>query len=168
MEEIRSVPLYPNFRATSGGKILGIHGEEIGCFKGKYVNVSTRNGRPYKPFDIGAKSTSVGRAVLILLAFKGLPPPVLLNPEVDHINRNKHDDRPENLRWADRYDQMQNRDVKKNSASQIKGLTERHHWQCQVKHLGKEYNRCFPFAEKDKAIVWLIEKRRQLGIPDTE
>jgi hypothetical protein len=164
MEEIREVPLYPNFRATSTGKILGLHGEEIGCFKGKYVTVGTRNGRPYKPFDTGKKSTTISRGILILLAFKGLPPPVLLHPEVDHINRNKHDDRPENLRWADRYDQMRNRDFQKNSTTLIKGLVERHHWQCQVKHMGKEYNKCFPFDQKDEAIQWLAEKRQELGI----
>lgn len=176
--EIREVPLYPNYRATSTGKILGVNGEEIGCFKGKYVVVSTRNGRPYKPFDTGAKNTTISRGILILLAFKGLPPPVLLHPEVDHINRNKHDDRPENLRWADRYDQMHNRGNKphSHSSSGVKGLyllkaTLPNHsdrWRCTISVCHKHYIRCFRFDQKEEAIEWLIQKRRELGVPDNE
>lgn len=174
MEEIREVPLYPNYRATSTGRILGVIGEEIGCFKGKYVTVGTRNGRPYKPFDTGKKSTTISRGVLILLAFKGLPPPVLLHPEVDHINRNKHDDRPENLRWADRYDQMHNRgnDPHSHSSSDVKGLyllkaTLPNHsdrWRCTITVCHKYYCQHFRIDQKDEAIQWLAEKRRELGI----
>ena len=161
MEEFRDIPGFSGLKATSLGRIIGKKGIEIGCFKGKYVVIGGR----YNPENWN-ETTTIGRGNLILRAFVGPPPPD--KPEVDHINRNKHDDRPENLRWANRYEQMQNRDVQKNSGSQIKGLVERHHWQCQVKHLGKEYNRCFPFAQKEEAIEWLIKKRRDLGIPDTE
>jgi len=154
MEEFRDIPGFPGLKATSFGRIIGKKGGEIGCFKSKYVSIAGR--------CLPEGYSTMGRGNLILRAFVGPPTPE--KPEVDHINRDKHDDRPENLRWANRYEQMQNRAVQQNSASQIKGLTERHHWQCQIKHEGKEYNKCFPFDKKEEAIAWLTSKRNQLNI----
>jgi hypothetical protein len=154
MEEFRDIPGFPGLKATSLGRVIGKKGEEVGCFRGKYVIIGGRTlPSPY---------TCLSRGNLILRAFVGPPPPD--KPEVDHINRNKQDDRPENLRWADRFEQMQNRDIQKNSASQIRGLIERHHWQCQVIYMKKEYNKCFPIEQKEQAIEWLTQKRKELGI----
>ena len=58
----------------------------------------------YRGIKINGKNYRIHR--LIATAF--LPNPNNL-PEVDHINRNKADNRPENLRWADDYIQSNNR-----------------------------------------------------------
>ena len=153
-EEFRDIPGFPGLQATSYGRIIGRLGNEIGSKTGNYVSIGGRSLPP--------GYTTLGRGNLVLRAFVGPPPPD--KPEVDHINRNKKDDRPENLRWADRYEQMQNRDVHKNSASQIKGLTERHHWQCEIKHRHKVYNKLFPIDQREEAVAWLEQKRIELNL----
>lgn len=153
-EEFRDIPGFPGLKATSYGRIIGKLGNEIGSKTGKYVSIGGRSLPP------GYGTLSRGN--LVLRAFVGPPPPD--KPEVDHINRNKKDDRPENLRWADRYENMQNRDVLACSTSQIKGLTERHHWQCTIKHRHKVYNNLFPIDQREEAIAWLEQKRIELNL----
>lgn len=154
MEEIRDIPGFPELKATSYGRIIGKKGSEIGCFTHKYVSIGGRS--------LPEGYSTLSRGNLILRAFVGPPPTD--KPEVDHIDRNKRNDRPENLRWADRFEQMQNRVVQKNSASQIKGLTERHHWQCVIKSKGKTYRKTFAFEDKAEAIQWLTDKRNELNL----
>ena len=153
-EQFRDIPGFPGLQATSYGRIIGRLGKEIGCKTGKYVSIGGRSLPP--------GYSTLTRGNLVLRAFVGPPPPD--KPEVDHINRNKKDDRPENLRWVDRYENMQNINVHKDSASQIKGLTERHHWQCEIKHHHKIYNKVFPIDQREEAIAWLEQKRIELNL----
>jgi hypothetical protein len=95
--------------ASSEGRILGKRGKEIGCFTAKYVMIGMGYGKH-----------SVCRHVMIAAAF--LPPKPFPEAEVDHINRNKHDDRLCNLRWASRYDQMVNREKLSHSGNTYKGV----------------------------------------------
>jgi hypothetical protein len=154
MEEFRDIPGFSGLKATSFGRIIGKKGEEIGSKKNKYVIISGRS--------LPQGYSTLSRGNLILRAFVGEPPAD--KPEVDHIDRNKHNDRPENLRWADRYEQMQNRAVMKNSASQVKGLTERHHWQCTITACGRDYSKVFPIDQREEAIQWLTDKRIELNL----
>jgi hypothetical protein len=162
MEEFRDIPGFPGLKATSLGRVIGKRGEEVGCFRGKYVIICGRTlPSPY---------TCLSRGNLILRAFVGPPPPD--KPEVDHINRNKQDDRPENLRWVNRFENMQNRGVKCDSDSGIKGLylhkaTLPNHadrWRCTVKHRHTTFVQHFRLNQKEEAIEWLTQKRKELGI----
>ena len=100
----------------------------------------------------------------------GPPPPD--KPEVDHINRNKRDDRPENLRWVDRYEQMQNRNVLAHSETGIKGLylhkaTLPNHsdrWRCKIDHLHESHVKHFRLDQREEAIAWLEQKRIELNL----
>jgi hypothetical protein len=160
MEEFRDIPGYPGLKASSFGRIIGILGEEVGCFTGSYVTCSTRN------------NTTQGRARLILRAFVGPPPPD--KPEADHLDQNKHNDRPENLVWEDRFGQMQNRKtIQNNSVTLIRGLSLQRNltrpgtqdrWQCKIKYKLQTYNTTFSFDKKQEAIDWLVAKRIELGI----
>ena len=154
MEEQRDIPGFPGLKATSYGRIIGKKGKEIGSVRHIYFSIAGRCLPP--PY------TTISRGNLILRAFKGPPPPD--KPEVDHIDRNKHNDRPENLRWSDRYEQMQNISVHKDSTSQIKGLSEYHYWFCSIAHKHKKYTKTFPFDQKDAAIAWLTAKRIELNL----
>lgn len=158
--ELREIPGYPGLTATSAGTIIGKKGKEIGCFKAKYVLIGLGFGKP-----------AVSRGKLILLAFHGPKP--FPEAEVEHLNRNKHDDRPENLKWENRFNQMWNRDVKVDSATQVKGLqwvnpsgrSINGRWRCTVTRFGKDYCAHFPPDKRDEAVEWLNLKRAEL-LPD--
>ena len=163
IEEWRDVPGYSGIKASNLGRVIGKLGEEVGCHTGRYVTC----GGKWLP---NGKGTTVSRARLILLTFVGPPP--LDKPEADHINLNKHDDRLANLRWTDRYSQMQNRNVLKHSGSGIKGLyllkaTLPNHsdrWRCTVTVNHKDFVQHFKLDKKQEAIEWLIAKRLELQI----
>jgi len=80
-EEIRPVPGYPGYNATSWGNAVSKKNKYIGRVHGNYVLVGP----------------GVKRAKMVLLAFVGPPPPGIKG--IEHINGNLLDDRPENLRW---------------------------------------------------------------------
>lgn len=160
MEEFRDIPGFPGLKATSFGRIIGKKGEEIGGTAKTYVTITT---------NIGSLCKSYGRGNLILRAFVGEPPED--KPECDHIDRNKHNDRPENLRWADRSEQMQNRDVKADSLSGVKGLhlmsgtrDSGSRWRCQVTKKYITYSQYFPIDQREEAIQWLTDKRIELNL----
>ena len=104
---------------------------------------------------------------LIALAFVPNPDN---KSEVDHIDKNKHNDKPSNLRWVDRYDNMANRDVKKDSATQIKGLiwlgnrAKEGRWKSYLQHKHVRYISYFHPDKKQEAIEWLENKRKELNI----
>jgi hypothetical protein len=62
-----------------------------------------RTHKGYHSYTINGKSVDGHR----LVAEKFLPNPLNL-PQVDHINRVRHDNRVENLRWVTRTENMQN------------------------------------------------------------
>ena len=162
MEEFRDIPGYPGLKASSFGRIIGLKGEEVGCHKFKYVLCGGRT-------DTGRGKWIQSRARLILRAFVGAPPPGMT---ADHINRNKHDDRPENLRWATNGDQNHNRPVMGHSSTKIKGLyrlkaNEPNHsdrWRCTITVNKINHVQHFKIDKRQDAIDWLTAKRIELGI----
>ena len=79
-----------------------------------------------------------------------------------------------NLRWADRFSQMQNRKtLQNNSVTLIRGLSlqqqftrpgTQNRWQCKIKYKLQTYCKTFSFDKKQQAIDWLVAKRLELGI----
>lgn len=61
--------------------------------------------------------------------------------EIDHINRNKADNRIINLREVKRSTNMANSENRSNNTSGFKGVTfDRGKWQAQIVYEGKRYN----------------------------
>ena len=153
-EKWRNIPGYPGYQASSWGRILGKKGEEIGCFKSRYVMCGMGFGKGGLP-----------RHKLIAAAF--LPPKPFNDAQIDHIDQNKHNDAPSNLRWEDSYGQMAHRGVQKNSKSGVKGLfwepiTRR--WRCNVRYQGLLHQMYFREGGRGDAEKWLEDTRKSLYI----
>ena len=115
MEKSLEILGYPNYTISSTGVVTNIRFNRI--LEG-YVNncgyriVTLCNTTGIKDFRVHR---------LVALAFIE---PINGKDEVDHINRDKSDNCLENLRWADRFDQMINRDVCKHNNLQQKNISK--------------------------------------------
>ena len=88
--------------------------------------------------------------------------------EVDHINRNRLDNRRENLRLVTRQENCWNKSKQKNNKSGYIGVcfdkkaSSKNPWKAYAKHDGKNYNLGFYSTEEEAARVrdkFIIEKR---------
>ena len=102
---------FPNYSISSTGIVTNITVDKI--------LIGTVDPDGYRRLMLynttGTKNFLVHR--LVALAFIE---PVDGKDTVDHINRDRLDNRLENLRWADRCDQAQNKDVQQNNKLQHK------------------------------------------------
>tara|TARA_R110000868_G_scaffold20342_4_gene86234 strand:+ start:37 stop:468 length:432 start_codon:yes stop_codon:yes gene_type:complete len=92
--EWRKIEGYENYEVSSSGDVR--HGD--------YMMAKIDNGNGYKYVHLPKKMTSIHR--LVALAFIL---PIEGKTEVDHINGIRHDNRAENLKWADRSEQTINK-----------------------------------------------------------
>ena len=95
------------------------------------------NGRGYLRVKYRGKKYKVHR--LVLETFVGFAPKD--RPECDHINRDKHDNRVENLRWTDRVGN--NRNTSKQDRVEARGLPHRYENEQAYSHGScKAYYQC--------------------------
>lgn len=96
---------FGSYEVSNMGRVKGMYGNilKLRVNKNGYPHFSRYiNGKPY--------NISTHRAV----ALTWIPNPDNL-PEVDHINRNKQDNRVENLRWISRSENCKNKGVQSNN-----------------------------------------------------
>ena len=102
-EEIwREIPGLNRYQVSSLGRVIGPHGKIL---KGK----KCKSG--YRYFSINQGNgviTNVSVARSVCAAFNGECPE---GHECDHINRVRDDDRPENLRWLTKSQNLKNRSI---------------------------------------------------------
>jgi HNH endonuclease len=88
--------------------------------------------------------------------------------QIDHINRDRHDNRIENLRLADRSLQMRNRSMHKNNISGVTGVTYKNRdkfWVANIGHRG-EVVHLGSFKTKDEAILRRKRGEIEYGYPN--
>jgi hypothetical protein len=92
--EIRPIPGFDGYYATSDGQVLGRHGRPLAFHRDPdgYKRVSLAGGR-----GAGARRVHRGIHQLVCLAFKGVPPPGLV---VRHIDGTRDNNVPDNVAWG--------------------------------------------------------------------
>jgi hypothetical protein len=134
--EWRVIPGYPEYQVSNTGLVQGHRGIlNSTSVSGGYLRINCyKDGQP--------KSFLVSR--LVALAF--IPNPEG-KPEVDHINRDRADNRVENLRWATRGEQNINKTYRLSNAGHrhIRQRPDRSTFTVSIRRNKKLiYDRSFP------------------------
>ena len=136
--------------------ISNLEGYEISSYgrikspKGKILKTNICRG--YERVTTKNKSFLIHR--LVAEAFLEKPED---KTEIDHINRNKLDNKVENLRWVTRSENNLNRDVKPSLLTKEKNIHELKGWyQVHIKREGK-----YVFSKVYKTLEEAIEARNQ-------
>lgn len=123
----------------------------------------SRNGYYYASFYKDGRMHTMGRARLIAHCF--IPNPDG-KPTIDHINRDRTDDRIENLRWATPAEQNQNQVyMVRTNRSGIRGVhwnQQSGKWQALIQVDGTKLHLGY-FDDIHDAEACYLSKRRELG-----
>jgi hypothetical protein len=136
MEEWVKIPTYSNYEITKCGKVRSIKNGTI-----KQLNGSTNN-KGYLNFRLteNGVTKTITIARLLLMSFGRLPE---LNEVCDHIDRNKSNNRLDNLRWVSQSVNNSNRTSKKKytgvyyKKNLLKNGTEKIYYQAKISIKGK-------------------------------
>ena len=157
MEEFKELLEYPGYKIGNLGTVIGKFGRPM-------KPQTTNNG--YYKLDICTDDEQFNKNVHRLVAEAWIP-----NPKnklcIDHINRNRLDNRVVNLKWATHKENSQNRTIQiepnLNSKSGVRGLSYSQtydNWTTSVSIGGKSFRRAF--KQKDEALAYLaVMKEKQ-------
>ncbi len=145
---------YPGYLINRHGQVVGVRGDILSPdIRGNYQSVVLCKDKKH-----------IKESVHRLVALTFLPNPENY-PWVDHKNKDKLDNRLENLRWVPPWLNQHNREASINSTSGVKGVfwnktknTYRASLMCQ----GKVYQRHFKTIEE--AQNYLSKLRKSLGL----
>ncbi len=121
---------FPNYLIFDDGKVFSKN-------RNKFLK-SSRTSRGYSQVILRKDGTSVQFRIHRLVATHFIPNPDNL-PMVDHINRDKLDNRVQNLRWSSRIDNNQNRGKQLNNTAGHKGIS--YHIRDNAWEYKKEYRK---------------------------
>ena len=122
-EEWRSIEGLPNYEVSSLGNVRSLNYRRTGRIQNLSPNL---NPDGYYYVNFTGKSKTIHR--LVCSAFHPNPES---KPEVDHINRNKQDNRAENLRWATSIENRRNQGDKDAGISGEINISVRYEVRCR-------------------------------------
>ena len=115
------------------------------------------NSKGYYQIKLCENSKQKSHKIHRLIAIHYIPNPEN-KPEVDHINRDRSDNRIENLRWSTGSENMQNQGIRKNNKCGIKNISydkKNDRWMFNKKINGKRTDK--GFKTKEEAIEFKIQ-----------
>lgn len=153
------------YEVSNHGRVRSLNfNKKKGKTQVRRLRKNNRDGYFYVDLWSNNKRKVFKVARLNAIAF--IPNPLNL-PQVDHINRDRADDRTENLRWSDGTQQNYNQKRRRDNTSGIRGISwdaRDNLWVAQLKHKDEIYNRSF--RDVQGAIDYLRGVRDMLGIGD--
>ncbi len=159
---IIDIPDYPNYQISENGEVYNkTTGKEIK----QYVD-----GCGY--FAFKAYKNGVGKKLVIHRLLATL---FINNPKnyelVDHINRNRQDNKLKNLRWCNRSQNGTNRGKNLNNKSGHTGIyyhKQSNNWKAKLVKDGKTYTKYFEYTDEglQEAVKWRQEMEAKLHTYD--
>jgi hypothetical protein len=106
----KDVPGFPGYQVSNAGRVRSLprivkRGNHTMSISGSILRFGTSMGYSFVNLRKDGKSISVKVHKLVGLVFVENPKN---RPEIDHINTNRKDNRPENLRWVNRHENNMN------------------------------------------------------------
>lgn len=106
----KDVPGFPGYQVSNAGRVRSLprivkRGNHTMSIFGSILRFGTSMGYSFVNLRKDGKSISVKVHKLVGLVFVENPKN---RPEIDHINTNRKDNRPENLRWVNRHENNMN------------------------------------------------------------
>ena len=145
MEEFKKIDDYDNYSVSNFGSVRN---DKTGIIKKGW-----KNNRGYLMVDLYknniGKKFSIHRLIGIYFIEN-----VNNYETIDHINRNKLDNRVENLRWANRSQQEANKNKRQNTSSIYKGVCfhkRNNKWCSHIKEKDKKLNNLGSFNTEIEA-----------------
>ena len=143
MEVWRPVEDYPQYQVSNMGRVKGPRGVLQG-------GINCQTGYPYVHLRKDGKAYSPTIHRLVALAFIENPNNY---PVIDHINRNRQDNRLENLRWASQSQNCVNKDLRgTNTGDPYISINKEGNYMISINREKKKYATCKSTLEK--AIAW--------------
>ena len=157
----RVVVSFPNYAISKNGIVKNIT-------KNKILKRSFSNG--YLHVGLYNEGKKINKKIHRLTASAWIDNPNNY-PIIDHINKNKTDNRMENLRWCTQSINMRNRHIHSNNTSGIKGISFNNgYWICQYNDdVNKQINKYFSVSQygenlaKTMAVEFRMQKERELN-----
>jgi hypothetical protein len=141
MTEFVDIPNFPSYKINREGVVINKEGQEKAWHGKRYNQCSMYEGNSKK-----MKTMSQHR----LLALTFLPNPNNYS-DVDHINRDKRDNRLENLRWVPKSDNEKNKGISSRNTSGEKYIMwdkNKERWKVQIIYEGKYFRRYLKTMEE--------------------
>jgi hypothetical protein len=142
MELWKAVEGFDNYQISSLGNVRGIHFKDNNKYLKHHLGL-----RGYYTINLYKDKKQYTIPIHRLLGIAFIPNPDNL-PEIDHINRDRKDNRLQNLRWVSHQENNINKELHSSSGYDNIYLTKFNTYCLRYNRLGYRYSKCFKTLEE--------------------